>query len=368
MSWNKFYFNNPKGERMKNIYGLVLAGGVGSRLWPLSTQDKPKQFVDVLGDGESLIQKTNNRLNSFIKQDHIFYLTNTNYKTEIINQLHLNNDFSMFEEPCMRNTAPALALASYKIMKMNPEAILLICPSDQLIKNEDAFKNAASIAFNHLKDNDSIITFGIEPDSPNTGYGYINYSKDTNGEVKSVIRFTEKPDLEKAKTFIQSGDYLWNAGIFAWKAKYFVELVRKYMPETAKKLDENLDKLNTKEEIEFLEKEYQNFESISVDFAILEKEDNVKVIPVDMNWDDLGSYSAIGNHAQSSEHGNIGIGLKNLVESNSKNNFVFLDQPEDVVLHEVEDIAVVRANGKLIITTKDKLVELKSVAKSNHLI
>ncbi len=352
---------------MKNIYGLVLAGGVGSRLWPMSTQDKPKQFVDVLGDGESLIQKTNNRLAKFIDQSNIFYLTNTNYKTDIISHLNLNNAFSMFEEPCMRNTAPALALASYKIMKMNPDAMLLICPSDQLINNQKAFQEAADKAFTYLKKDNAIITFGIQPDSPNVGYGYIKYAQEDT-PVKSVVRFTEKPNLEKAQAFLDSGSYLWNAGIFAWNASYFVSLVRKFMPETAAVLDANLDILNTDKEMDFLNETYKNFESISVDFAILEKEDEVKVIPVDMDWDDLGSYKAIGHHAESTNDTNIGIGLKTLTESNSKNNFVFLDQPEDVVLHDVEGIAVVRANGKLVITRKESLVDIKQVAKKNNLL
>ena len=353
---------------MKNIYGLVLAGGVGSRLWPMSTQQKPKQFVDVLGDGESLIQKTHNRLTQFIDQSHIFYLTNTSYKTDIINQLNLNNAHTMFEEPCMRNTAPALALASYKIMKMNPDAMLLVCPSDQLINNQEAFKQAAETAFTYLKDDNAIITFGIQPDSPNVGYGYIRYAQEDDNVVKSVVRFTEKPNLERAQAFLDSGEYLWNAGIFAWNATYFVSLVRKFMPETAAILDANLDVLNTEKEEAFLNEHYKNFESISVDFAILEKEEEVKVIPVDMSWDDLGSYKAIGQHAETTENKNIGIGLKSLTESDSKNNFVFLDQPEDVVLHNVEGIAVVRANGKLIVTRKDDLVDIKEVAKKNNLL
>lgn len=352
---------------MKNIYGLVLAGGVGSRLWPMSTEQKPKQFVDVLGDGESLIQKTHNRLAQFIDKESIFYLTNTNYKTEIINQLNLNNGYTMFEEPCLRNTAPALALASYKIMKMNPDAMLLVCPSDQLIKNEAAFKQAANIAFDYLRQDDAIITFGIQPDSPNVGYGYIKYSSEES-DVKSVIRFTEKPNLEKAQEFLDSGDYLWNAGIFAWNASYFVSLVRQFMPETAAVLDANMDLLNTEKEAAFLEEHYKNFESISVDFAILEKVEQVKVVPVDMDWDDLGSYKAISHHADATEHKNIGIGLKSITESESKNNFVFLDQPEDVVLHGVDGIAVVRANGKLIVTKKEYLVDIKGVAKKNNLI
>lgn len=352
---------------MKNIYGLVLAGGVGSRLWPMSTQQKPKQFVDVLGDGESLIQKTHQRLAHFINKEHIFYLTNTSYKTDIINQLNLNNAFTMFEEPCMRNTAPALALASYKIMKMNPDAMLLVCPSDQLINNQEAFKSAANIAFEYLKKDNAIITFGIQPDSPNVGYGYIKYANEST-DVKSVIRFTEKPNLEKAQAFLDSGEYLWNAGIFAWNASYFVSLVRKFMPETAAVLDKHIDVLNTEKEVDFLNEHYKNFESISVDFAILEKEEEVKVIPVDMDWDDLGSYKAISNHANSTKESNIGIGLKSLTESDSQDNFVFLDQPEDVVLHGIEGIAVVRANGKLIITKKEKLVDIKEVAKKNNLL
>ncbi|MCT4666074.1 MAG: mannose-1-phosphate guanylyltransferase [Flavobacteriales bacterium] len=345
-----------------NLYGLILAGGVGSRLWPISTKNCPKQFVDVLGDKESLIQKTYNRLDKFVEADQICFLTNENYTSQIISSLNLNNKKTIFEEPTMRNTAPALALASYKIFKKDPNAILLICPSDQLILNEKAFENAVNLAVNHLQNNEDLVTLGIQPDHPNTGYGYINYSSETFG-IADVIKFTEKPNEQKAQEFLESGNYLWNAGIFLWKASYFVSLVEAYLPEIAQSFQENMDKLNTDAEKDYLAEAYPKFENISVDYAILEKCDNVKVIPVDMNWDDLGTFRAIEAHVASKDGNNTVINTKRFQSEKAENNFVFLDHQEDVLLVDVKDLAILKGNGKLVITSKEKLADLKNIAK-----
>lgn len=349
----------------ENKYGLILAGGVGSRLWPVSTANTPKQFVDVLGDGESLIQKTVNRLTKIVEPNNICFLTNSDYTSQIINHANLNNKEMVFEEPTMRNTAPALALASFKIYKKNKDAVLLVCPSDQLIKNENAFKQASDLAFEYLSKNNSIVTFGIQPDNPNTGYGYIKYSDLENG-IANVEQFTEKPNKEKAKEFLKEGVFLWNAGIFAWKAEFFVRLVEKYLPEIAAVFNANIDVLNTADEAEFLKECYPKFENISVDYAILEKCTSVKVIPVDMEWDDLGTFKAIENHVDK-DKANTLVGSKLDLSVDSKNNFIFSDTKDDVVLLGVEDLAIIQSNGKLIISKKSELENLKKIAKENNL-
>ncbi|MGB0884087.1 MAG: mannose-1-phosphate guanylyltransferase [Flavobacteriales bacterium] len=349
------------------LFGLVLAGGIGSRLWPLSTKAKPKQFVDVLGCGKSLIQLTHSRLSKFIPEQQICYLTNSDYTSQLANQLNISNKALIFEEPCMRNTAPALALASYKLYKQNPDANLLVCPSDQLINKPEVFEKACRTAFDFVENNDALVTFGVQPNHPNTGYGYIQFDEQKS-DVKSVKRFTEKPDLETANRFLNSGDYLWNAGIFVWKASYFVSLIRKFMPEMAQIFDDNLEALNTEKETEFLDKYYATFPKISIDFALLEKADSIHVIPVDMDWDDLGSFQSISERAEKTAQDNIVIGKSQVTEIESTNSFVFNETTGDVLLYGVDDIAVLRANGKLVICSKTKLSELKATAQKHKLV
>jgi mannose-1-phosphate guanylyltransferase len=349
----------------KNRFGLVLAGGVGSRLWPISTPNTPKQFIDVLGDGESMIKKTCTRLEKVVGSNQICFLTNKNYTSQIIEHVNLNNKRRVFEEPTMRNTAPALALASYKLFKENPDALLLVCPSDQLINNEDEFKRVSELAFSYLEKNDSIITFGIQPDHPNTGYGYIKY-KNLNNGIADVEQFTEKPNEEKAQEFLNEGVFLWNAGIFAWKASFFVALVEKYLPEIARVFQDNFDVLNSEKEETFLQEFYPTFENISVDYAILEKCTSVKVIPVDMSWDDLGTFTSIEKHIPKQEE-NVIVGNSLAYQESSKNNFIFTQTSDEIILVGVEDLAIIQGNGKLVITKKSELPNLKQIAKDNNL-
>jgi len=344
---------------LKNNYSVILAGGVGTRLWPLSTEAFPKQFVDPFGTGKSFLNMTYDRLATICPREQTLFLTNKRYKDLILSEVPGTTSSQVLSEPCMRNTAPALALASYKMWKMNKNAKLLICPSDQIILKEEVFTKAVEKAFSFIDNEDAIVTFGVEPTSPHTGYGYIK-SSDAE-KISDVLRFTEKPDLEKAKTFLAEGNYFWNSGIFVWSAAHFVKLVRLYMPEVAAILDANIDLLNTDQEVDFLEEFYPQFEDISVDYAILENADNVKVIPVDMSWDDLGSFGALFERAPKSEAGNFVL-PDLVVERESKGNMV-LTSGKKVILNGVSDLVIVETDDYLMISSKEGITDIKELRK-----
>ncbi len=344
---------------LKNNYSVILAGGVGTRLWPLSTEAFPKQFVDPFGTGKSFLKMTYDRLAAICPDDQTLFLTNKRYEDLILSEIPGVTSSQVLSEPCMRNTAPALALASYKMWKLNKDAKLLICPSDQIILKEQIFTDAVNKAFSFIEKEDAIITFGVEPTCPHTGYGYIKASD--SDRISDVLRFTEKPDVQKAETFLAEGNYFWNSGIFVWSAAYFVKLVQMYMPEVARILEANMDVLNTEAEAAFLEKYYPEFEDISVDYAILENADNVKVIPVDMSWDDLGSFGALFDRAPKSEAGNFVL-PEAVVEKNSVGNMV-LSKGKKIILNGVSNLVIVETDDYLMISSKEGISDIKELRK-----
>ncbi len=348
-----------KRQTLKNNYSIILAGGVGTRLWPLSTEAFPKQFVDPFGSGKSFLKMTYDRLATICPNDQTLFLTNKRYKDLIMSEVSGITGSQILSEPCMRNTAPALALASYKMWKMNKDAKLLICPSDHLILKEEIFTQAVEKAFSFIDKEEAIITFGVEPTSPHTGYGYIKASE--SDKIGDVLRFTEKPDRKKAESFLAEGNYFWNSGIFVWSAAYFVKLVKQYMPKVAEVLDANLDVLNTEGEEEFLEKYYPEFEDVSVDYAILENADNVKVIPVDMAWDDLGSFGALFDRAPKSDAENFVL-PEAVVEKDSSGNMV-LSKKKKIILNDVSNLVVVETDDYLLISSKEGISNIKELRK-----
>jgi mannose-1-phosphate guanylyltransferase len=344
---------------LKDNYSIILAGGVGTRLWPLSTEAFPKQFVDPFGQGKSFLQMTYDRLSAICPDENKLFLTNKRYKKLILNEVSGVSMRQIVSEPCMRNTAPALALAAYKMWKRNKSAKLLVCPSDHLILKEEVFSDAVRRAFEYVGEKEAIITFGIQPTCPHTGYGYIKAAD--QGSVSDVLRFTEKPDLEKAKSFLAEGSYYWNSGIFVWAAEHFVKLVRKHIPSVAEILDEHFDVLNTQEEEAFLEEYYPKFEDISVDYAILEKANEVKVIPVDMDWDDLGSFGALFERAPKTANSNF-VRPDLIVERNSSGNMV-LSNGKKVILNGVDNLVVVETDDYLMISSQEGISDIKELRK-----
>ena len=271
-----------------------MAGGVGSRFWPASTEETPKQFLDILGVGKSLIRLTFERFLNLVPANRILIVTNKKYKK--ITQEHLPEipEENILCEPSRNNTGPCVAYTALRLQAVNPDAIFVTAPSDHVILKEKDFLDRIKEAFSFVEQNDAIVTLGIQPTRPDTGYGYIQMNEKGNTEgPKSVSAFKEKPNLETAKEYLADGGYLWNAGIFIWKAKELLVSFDKNEPEITKVLSEDIAKFNTPNEQSYIDKVYPNTPSISVDYAILERAENVFTIPADIGWSDLGTWNSL---------------------------------------------------------------------------
>ena len=272
-----------------------MAGGIGSRFWPMSTSEKPKQFLDILGVGRTLIQHTYDRFADICPKENVYVVTNEAYKDLIIEQLQIN-PAQVIAEPLRRNTAPCIAYASFKIAQINPEANLIVAPSDHLILDQPGFENIVAIALNQAMEEDCLITLGIKPSRPDTGYGYIQFmdaNKGENGLIKKVKTFTEKPDLKLANKFLASGDFYWNGGIFVWTARSIMNALESLLPEVYNLFKEGVGKYNTSEELDFIADTYERCKNISIDYGVMEKAENVYVVLSDFGWSDLGTWGSL---------------------------------------------------------------------------
>ncbi len=279
-----------------------MAGGIGSRFWPMSTAEFPKQFHDILGTGKTMIQQTFERIRQVIPTENIFVITNAEYLELTHQQLPELPKNNIVGEPSMRNTAACNIYMANKIAQINPKANIIVLPADHLILKEQTFCKKVKFAFNTVSQNDFLVTLGIQPTRPDTGYGYIQFSNEDTEEIHKVKTFTEKPNLETAKKFLNDGGYLWNAGIFIWNVKSIVNSFEKYLPKMAKEFQ--YESYNTENEKEFIEKTYPNVEKISIDNGILERADNVFVIPADLGWSDLGTWTSVFENAEKDENQN----------------------------------------------------------------
>ena len=279
-----------------------MAGGIGSRFWPMSTAEFPKQFHDILGTGKTMIQQTFERIRQVIPTENIFVITNAEYLELTHQQLPELPKNNIVGEPSMRNTAACNIYMANKIAQINPKANIIVLPADHLILKEQTFCKKVKFAFNTVSQNDFLVTLGIQPTRPDTGYGYIQFSSKYDEEIHKVKTFTEKPNLETAKKFLNDGGYLWNAGIFIWNVKSIVNSFEKYLPKMAKEFQ--YESYNTENEKEFIEKIYPNVEKISIDNGILERADNVFVIPADLGWSDLGTWTSVFENAEKDENQN----------------------------------------------------------------
>jgi mannose-1-phosphate guanylyltransferase len=331
---------------MSHKYCVIMAGGVGSRFWPMSRNDKPKQFLDILGTGESLIQMTYNRFKDDIPAENIFVVTHEAY-TDLVKQ-HLPEipDDNILKEPSRKNTAPCIAYACYKIGEKDKNAKIVITPADHLVTKEKAFSDAINNCLNYIDNNkNALLTIGIKPTRPDTGYGYIQYDVNAVSKIKKVVRFTEKPVLEKAKEFVQQGDYLWNGGIFVWSFEGFSKAFENYQPvlNTAFK-NINYHHPNAAKQIEEV---YSTCESISIDYALMEKSSDVYVFPGDLGWSDLGTWGSLYENANKDENQNVING--NLVKLyNCQNNIVKVNN-EKVLIIEGLDGYIIAEDANLMI-------------------
>lgn len=345
-----------------DYYAVIMAGGVGSRFWPLSTKEMPKQFLDLLGTGQTLIQTTYNRLSKIIPEQNIFILTNDSYEKLVKQELPHITDRQIVLEPALRNTAPCILLSALKIQKENPKGKMIVAPSDHWIGDENEFAKDVRTAFEAVEKEKTIMTLGVQPNFPHTGYGYIKYDRQDNETVKTVEKFTEKPNYENAKSFLEAGNYLWNAGIFIAQTQNLINAFEKYLPEMYFLLNQGVDCLNTEKEKAFLDKEYRKASNISIDYGIMEKATNVKVLPVSFGWDDLGSWGSLYKKMPKDLNENVIINSE-AYQEDSYRNIVYTSKDKIVVLKGLNDYIVVENEGILMIypkTSEQKIKETRS--------
>ena len=347
----------------KNYYAILMAGGVGSRFWPVSTQDFPKQFHDMLGTGDTLIQKTFNRLAKLIPQENIFILTNERYNDLVFEQLPQVTKRQVVLEPAMRNTAPCILYAALKIQKENSDAVMIVAPSDHWIEDEDTFANNVQEAFHFCEDIDALMTLGIKPTFPNTGYGYIEFDKTSNNKIKSVNQFREKPDYNTAKAFIEQGNFLWNAGIFMWSVSAVIKAFKNNQPELFALFEQGYEGYSTDLEDDFILENYPKAENISVDFAIMEKSSNVYVIPAEFDWNDLGTWGSLYDKLDKDENNNAVVNARTLTEYAS-GNMISTGHDKIVVVDGLNDYIIVDKDEVLLIFPKSKEQDIKKVLQS----
>ena len=344
----------------KNYYAILMAGGVGSRFWPVSTQGFPKQFHDMLGTGETLIQRTFNRLSKLIPEENIFILTNDKYDELVMQQLPGITKRQLVLEPAMRNTAPCILYASLKIQKENPDAVMIVAPSDHWIENEEAFTKNVQDAFNFCKDHDALMTLGIQPTFPNTGYGYIEYDKESTELVKSVSTFKEKPDYETAKSYLDQGNFLWNAGIFMWSVTSVIGAFKRNQPVLFDLFEKGMSSYNTEQEEQFIKDNYPKAENISVDYALMEKSNNVFVLAASFDWNDLGTWGSLYDKLDKDQDQNALVNARVLSE-NSRGNMIRSSNDKIVVLDSINDYIIVDKEEVLLIFPKEKEQDIKQI-------
>ena len=335
----------------KNLYVVLMAGGVGVRFWPYSRNSRPKQFLDVLGTGKTLIQSTLDRFLPICPIENIYVVTHEEHAALVKDQLPQLSDDQILAEPMRKNTAPCIAYASYKIHQKNKDAVIVVTPSDHLILKENEFTDIIKKAVDQAKAQDKLITLGIKPTRPETGYGYIQYHTEKSF-AKKVKTFTEKPELTLAKKFLESGDFVWNAGIFIWGAQAIVEAIQNYMPEMAEVFEEIKPKLGTEEEQEAIRATYPQCKSLSIDYGVMEKAKNVYVCLGDFSWSDLGSWASI--HEISEKDTNNNVVNANALTYDSRNCIIKGSKDKLIVAQGLNGYLVGEFGNVFIVCEKDK--------------
>ena len=343
----------------KNNYVAIMAGGIGSRFWPMSRTNYPKQFLDILNIGRTLIQSTYDRFAKFIPKENIYVVTFEDYADIVAEQLPELSKANILCEPSRKNTAPCIAYVSYKIHLLNANANLICAPSDHLITDDNAFIKICNEALKFTAHIKGLLTLGIKPTHPNTGYGYIQYEPLAVGEnIYKVKTFTEKPTVEIAKAFIASGDFLWNAGIFVWQVKNIIKAFEKLLPEIHEVFDAELNNFNTDAEKEAIERIYPLCVNISIDYGIMEKADNVYIMPSSFGWSDLGTWASAFQNLEKDYFENAVVG-DNVMIIDATNNLVHASNKKLVLLQGLNDYVVVDTKDVLLICKKDKEQEIK---------
>ena len=349
----------------KNVYALIMAGGVGTRFWPVSTEEFPKQFHDMLGTGSSLLQHTYQRMLKLVPASHILILTNARYTSLVQEQLPEVLPEHIIGEPHMRNTAPCVLLSALKVKTKDPDAVMVVAPSDSWIENQDAFVADVTLAITQASQNNRLITLGIQPTFANTGYGYIAADlKDETAFAKAksypVQRFTEKPDQVTASHFIAQGNYLWNAGMFVWSVASILKAYEAHLPKMYSLFNSGSSQFNTPTEEQFINTIYAKAESISIDYGIMEKSSNVFVVPATFDWDDLGTWGALYEKLPK-DHSDMAIVNANVLNRDSQGCMVYAATNKHIVIDALKDYIVVDKEDTLIIVPRHKQQEIKQI-------
>jgi mannose-1-phosphate guanylyltransferase len=349
----------------KNNYCVIMAGGIGSRFWPMSRTAHPKQFIDILGTGETLLQQTFRRFSDIVPKNNIYIVTNESYNKLVMDQIPGISENQILAEPARRNTAPCVAYAAYKIYEINPKANMVVSPSDHVIIKEDVFADIVTSALKATTKNPWLITLGITPSFPNTGYGYIQFKESDaypeDKRLNKVKTFTEKPVLEMAQSFIDSGDFLWNSGIFVWSLESVLTAFTRFVPEIAKAFDKGKGIYNTSGEKAFIQSTYTTCKSISIDYALMEKAENVFVMKSDFGWSDLGTWGSLYEQREKNAEGNAIVG-KNAMLYDCKNCIVTLPKDKLAVLQGLTDYIIVESDNILLVCRKSDEQEIRQFA------
>ena len=343
---------------ISNNYVVILAGGVGSRFWPYSRQKFPKQFHDILHVGKTLLQLTADRFEGICPKENIYIVTNEAYKSLVIDQLPYLSENQVLLEPIGKNTAACVCYAANKIIQQNTAANLLIAPSDHIIFREDEFKTKVTFVMNKLNENPGLlVTFGVKPSRPDTGYGYIQIGTDESSDLREVKSFKEKPVLETAIKFLQSGDYVWNAGVFAWKASTIIDCFKKFLPDMQQLFTSNA--YYSSAEKELIYKAYHECESISIDYGILEKASNINTMIGDFGWSDLGTWKSLYESSDKDENDNVLDG--NILAYKTTDCIIKTPANKLVVTYGLEGFIVAEFEGALMICKKEDEQKVKDI-------
>lgn len=344
----------------KNYYAVLMAGGVGSRFWPVSTTEFPKQFHDMLGCGSTLLQKTFSRLAQLIPAENILILTNEKYNDIVLAQLPEVSQEQVLLEPAMRNTAPCILYAALKIKKQNPNAVMVVAPSDHWIEDERAFTQNLQQCFDFCANENALLTLGIQPTFPNTGFGYIEFDKQDSNPIKKVNQFREKPDYETAKSFLASGNFLWNGGIFIWSVASITMAFESFQPALYQLFLQGWDSYNTQAEQAFIALHYAQADNVSIDYAVMESAPNVFVLPATFDWNDLGTWGSLHEKLDKDAHNNAVVNATVLLQ-NTSSNIISTAKDKIVVIDGLHDFIVVDKDNVLLIYPKGKEQEIKGI-------
>ena len=337
----------------KDNYCVIMGGGIGSRFWPFSRKTMPKQFLDFFGTGRSLLQQTFDRFNKIIPTENILIVTNAIYADLVKEQLPELDSKQILLEPARRNTAPCIAWASYHRRSLNPNANIVVAPSDHLILKEGEFLAAIEKGLDFVSKYDKLLTLGIKPNRPETGYGYIQIAEQEGDNFYKVKTFTEKPELELAKVFVESGEFYWNSGLFMWNVNTIIKAGEALLPELASKLAPGKDVYGTPEEKAFIEENFPACPNVSIDFGIMEKADNVYVSLGDFGWSDLGTWGSLYDLSPKDEQGNVTLKCDSMIY-NSNDNIVVLPKGKLAVIEGLEGFLVAESDNVLLICKKDE--------------